>query len=212
MSIVLFGPPGAGKGTQSAMLIEKAGKKHISTGDLFRYAMKNDTPLGVEAKGYVNKGQLVPDTITIGLVKEVLENAKTEDYIFDGFPRNEKQAEALEDLVQGMGAQPITKALFLEVPQEVLMGRLTGRRLCRNCGAVYHVEHNPTSKEDVCDKCGGEVYQRKDDGVDVISTRLQAYEESTSPLKTYYQQKGIFVAVDGIGSANEVFDRIQGQL
>ncbi len=212
MSLVLFGPPGAGKGTQAARMIRDGGKYHISTGDLFRTAMKNNTPLGLEAKSYVDSGQLVPDSVTIGLVKEVLENNKGQDFIFDGFPRTSPQAEALEKLVHDMGVSPIRHALFLEVPQETLLTRLTGRRLCRDCGAVYHVDSSPPRVEGICDKCGGETYQRKDDSESVISTRLEAYAKSTEPLKEYYQKKGLFVAIDGQGNPDRVFARFQPYL
>jgi adenylate kinase len=212
LSIVLFGPPGAGKGTQAERMIQHGGKYHISTGDLFRSAMKNKTPLGLEAKSYVDSGQLVPDTVTIGLVKEVLQANKGQDFIFDGFPRTSPQAEALEELVNELGVSPIRHALFLEVPQDVLLKRLSGRRLCRDCGAVYHVISSPTAKEGVCDKCGGETYQRKDDSEDVISTRLEAYAKSTEPLKEYFQEKGLFVSIDGLGSPQDVFARFQPYL
>ena len=212
MSLVLFGPPGAGKGTQAGRMIAVGKKMHVSTGDLFRSAMKNETPLGLEAKSYVDSGNLVPDSVTIGLVKEVLETNKDADFIFDGFPRNSNQAEALEQLISEMGVSPIKKALFLEVPQEVLFKRLTGRRLCRNCGAVYHITANPTVVEGKCDKCGGEIYQRKDDSEDVISTRLDAYAKSTEPLKEYYQGKGLFVSIDGQGAPDLVFARFREYL
>lgn len=212
MSIVLFGPPGAGKGTQATRMVKEGSKFHISTGDLFRAAMKNQTPLGLEAKSYVDSGNLVPDSVTIGLVKEVLEANSDQDFIFDGFPRTSPQAEALEQLVNEMGVSPIKHALFLEVPQEILFKRLTGRRLCRDCGTVYHVEANPTTVEGKCDNCGGETYQRKDDSEDVISTRLEAYAKSTEPLKDYYQEKGLFVAVDGQGDPDDVFSRFQPYL
>jgi adenylate kinase len=185
---------------------------HISTGDLFRSAMKNETPLGLEAKSYVDSGNLVPDSVTIGLVKEVLAENPGGSFIFDGFPRTDAQAEALETLVGEMGVSPIKHALFLEVPQEILLNRLTGRRLCRDCGAVYHVKANPTTKEGVCDKCGGEVYQRKDDSEDVISTRLQAYAKNTEPLKDYYQKKDLFVSIDGQGDPADVFKRLSEYL
>lgn len=212
MSIVLFGPPGAGKGTQAERMIADGGLTHISTGDLFRSAMKNQTPLGLEAKSYVDSGKLVPDSITIGLVREVLENNKEGNFIFDGFPRTSPQAEALEKLIDEMGVSPIKHALFLEVPEETLLKRLTGRRLCKDCGAVYHVESSPTTKDGICDKCDGETYQRKDDGEDVISTRLDAYTKSTEPLKDYYQQKSLFVAIDGLGDPESVFSRFKPYL
>lgn len=209
MSIVLFGPPGAGKGTQSSLILEKGDMTHISTGDLFREAIKNKTPLGVEAQSYVDAGKLVPDAIVIGLVREFIEKHKEEAFIFDGFPRTIPQAESLEQQIEEVGAQPIKKAIFLEVPQEELLGRLTGRRVCKGCGAVYHVSLNPPQKVGVCDLCGGEVYQRKDDSSEAIKTRLEAYEKSTSPLKEYYSEKGILEEIDGLGAAKEVFKRIE---
>lgn len=212
MSIVLFGPPGAGKGTQAAKIVSGAKKFHISTGDLFRNAMKNQTPLGLEAKSYVDSGRLVPDSVTIGLVKEVLSANKGLDFIFDGFPRTTPQAEALEVLISEMGVSPIKNALFLEVPKDVLFKRLTGRRVCKECGTVFHMESNPPKVSGKCDKCGGEVYQRKDDGDEVIGTRLETYEKSTEPLKDYYQKKGLFVAVDGMGNPDQVFSRFKPYL
>ncbi len=212
MSIVLFGPPGAGKGTQATKMVEETTYKHISTGDLFRNAMKNQTPLGLEAKSYVDSGNLVPDSVTIGLVKEVIESNKDADFIFDGFPRTTNQAEALEQLIKEVNARPITKALFLEVPKDILVERLTGRRLCKECGAVYHVTANPPQKDGECDKCGGEIYQRKDDSEDVISTRLEAYAKNTEPLKDYYQKKNLFVEINGLGDPKEVFKRFEPYL
>ncbi len=212
MSIVLFGPPGAGKGTQATKMVEETSYKHISTGDLFRNAMKNQTPLGLEAKSYVDSGNLVPDSVTIGLVKEVIESNKDADFIFDGFPRTTNQAEALEQLIKEVNARPITKAIFLEVPKEILVKRLTGRRLCKECGAVYHVTANPPQKDGECDKCGGEIYQRKDDSEDVISTRLEAYAQNTEPLKDYYQKKNLFVEINGLGDPKEVFTRFEPYL
>lgn len=209
MSIVLFGPPGAGKGTQSQRMLETTGMVHISTGDLFRTAIKNKTPLGVEAQTYVDAGKLVPDAVVIGLVREFIEKNKETHFIFDGFPRTLAQAEALEKGIEEVSGQVISKALFLEVPREELMTRLTGRRVCRGCGAVYHVQLNPTKTEGVCDSCGGEVYQRKDDAVDAISTRLEAYDESTAPLKSYYADKGLLAEIEGLGEVDDVFKRIE---
>ncbi|MCB9072173.1 MAG: adenylate kinase [Bdellovibrionaceae bacterium] len=209
MSLVLFGPPGAGKGTQSDLMLGKTKMMHMSTGNLFRDAIKNKTPLGVEAQSYVDAGKLVPDSVVIGLVREFLEKNKVVDFIFDGFPRTMAQAEALENQIKEVGAQPIAKALFLEVPHNVLMERLGGRRVCKNCGAVYHAKLSPPKKEGVCDKCGGEVYQRKDDAPDAIETRLEAYEKSTAPLKEYYQKKGLFISIDGVGGSTDVFERIR---
>ncbi len=183
MNLILFGPPGAGKGTQSELLIERRKMKQISTGDLFRAAIKNQTPLGKEAKGYLDAGKLVPDSVTIGLVEEVLGGLKGQSFILDGFPRNTAQADALATLLTKLSLK-IDKVVFMEVPLTLLMGRLAGRRVCRNCAAVYHVESKPSKKPGVCDNCGGEVYQRADDKEDVIRTRLEAYETSTKPLRS----------------------------
>lgn len=207
MNIILFGPPGAGKGTQSALLVERNKMRHISTGDLFREAVKNQTALGVKAKSFMDAGQLVPDEVVIGMVEEVLQGLKGQSFILDGFPRTVPQAEALEGLLNQYGMS-IGKALFLEVPRASLLSRLTGRRVCVSCGAVYHVETKPTKTNGVCDVCGGQVVQRKDDHEDVIRTRLEAYDKSTSPLKAYFANKGTLAEVEGTGSTEEVYRRL----
>lgn len=209
MNLILFGPPGAGKGTQSHLLVERLKMKQISTGDLFRAAIKNQTSLGKEAKGYLDAGKLVPDSVTIGLVEEELGQLKGTNFILDGFPRNTAQAEALAGLLNKLGLK-IDKVFFVEVPMNLLLGRLTGRRVCRNCAAVYHIESKPSKKEGVCDLCGGEIYQRADDKEEVIRTRLEAYETSTRPLKDYYKAKGpqTYVEVAGTGTSEQVFDRL----
>lgn len=211
MNILLFGPPGAGKGTQSTLLIERLGMKHISTGDLFRANIKNKTPLGLRTKEILDRGELVPDDITIGMVAEEFGQLKGTSFILDGFPRTVKQAEALESLLQKSGLK-IDKAIFLEVPFEPLMSRLTGRRVCKNCGAVYHVDAKPPKKEGVCDVCGNAVVQRPDDKAEVIGTRLNAYESSTAPLKEYYRKAGLLRSVDGMGEAEAVFSRVKKEL
>lgn len=207
MNLILFGPPGAGKGTQSAFLIERMKMKQISTGDLFRAAIKNGTPLGKEAKGYLDAGKLVPDSVTIGLVEEELKKLNGQGFILDGFPRNVAQAEALAGLLKTLRLT-VDHTVFLEVPLALLLGRLTGRRTCKNCGTVYHIESKPTKVEGVCDVCGGQVVQRPDDKEEVIRTRLEAYETSTRPLKDYYKAKGPYVEVDGTGTSEEVFGRL----
>lgn len=207
MNLILFGPPGAGKGTQSAFLIERMKMKQISTGDLFRAAIKNGTPLGKEAKGYLDAGKLVPDSVTIGLVEEELKKLNGQGFILDGFPRNVVQAEALAGLLKTLRLT-VDHTVFLEVPLALLLGRLTGRRTCKNCGTVYHIESKPTKVEGVCDVCGGQVVQRPDDKEEVIRTRLEAYETSTRPLKDYYKAKGPYVEVDGTGTSEEVFGRL----
>lgn len=203
MNLILFGAPGAGKGTQSGFLIERKGMTQISTGDLFRAAIKNKTALGQRAQQFMDRGELVPDEIVIGMVEEVLQGG-VRNFILDGFPRTVAQAEALNGLLEKMRLS-IGKAIFLEVPMAVLMERLTGRRVCRSCGAVYHVSSKPPKKADVCDLCGGEVYQRNDDKAEVIGTRLKTYEEFTSPLKAFYQRTGKYVNVDGNRAAEDVY-------
>ncbi len=207
MNLILFGAPGAGKGTQSALLIERRGMTQISTGDLFRAAIKGQTDLGKQAQGYMDKGQLVPDSIVIGMVEEVLKKG-VRDIILDGFPRTVAQAEALDELLVKMNIS-IGKAIFLEVPMEMLMDRLTGRRVCKSCGSVYHIVSKPTKTEGVCDSCGGEVVQRADDKAEVIGTRLKTYQEYTSPLKEFYKKAGKYVEVDGDREAEEVYKEIE---
>lgn len=211
MNIVLFGPPGAGKGTQSALLVERRQMKHISTGDLLREAVKNQTSLGQKAKSFMDAGKLVPDEVMIGMVDEVLKGLSGRSIILDGFPRTVPQATALETLLSQHGMR-IGRAVFVEVPREKLLRRLTGRRVCNSCGAVYHVDSKPTKRDGVCDTCGGQVVQRKDDHEDVIGTRLEAYDKSTSPLKQFFADKGLFAEVNGIGGTEEVYGRIEAQL
>jgi len=208
LNILLFGPPGAGKGTQSAFLIEKYGMAHLSTGDLFRNAIKQQTSLGQEAKKYMDLGKLVPDSVTIGLVEEKIKELKANSFILDGFPRTVTQADALEALLN-LHKVKLGSALFLVVPYELLFGRLTGRRVCEKCGATYHIESRPPGPNSSCTSCGGKAVQRKDDSPDVIKTRLNAYEASTAPLKDYYKQKGILKEIDGTGDADEVFNRVK---
>lgn len=211
MNIVLFGPPGAGKGTQSELLIKKLGMMQISTGDLFREAIKNKTDLGKKAQSYMDKGELVPDSIVIGMVDEVLEKVAGKSFILDGFPRTVAQAKALEDALRIRNLK-VSKALFLEVPTEVLMDRLTGRRVCQSCGAVYHVTSKPPAKAGACDLCGGEVVQRKDDQAEVISNRLKVYIENTQPLKDYYRTQDMYREIDGSQGTERVFEAIRESL
>lgn len=207
MNIILFGAPGAGKGTQSALLIEKLGMTQISTGDLFRVAIKNKTELGVKAQSFMDQGQLVPDSIVIGMVEEVLKSG-VKNFILDGFPRTVPQAEALDVLLSRLNLA-ISKAIFLEVPKTELMSRLTGRRVCKNCGTVFHIVNKPSKIEGLCDNCGGQVVQRNDDKTEVIEARLKSYEEYTSPLKDYYTKARKYVELDGNRGAEEVFSDIK---
>ncbi|WP_413295035.1 adenylate kinase [Bdellovibrio sp. HCB185ZH] len=207
MNLILFGAPGAGKGTQSELLIKRLGMTQISTGDLFRAAIKGQTDLGKKAQEYMDKGQLVPDSIVIGMVEEVLQKG-VKNFILDGFPRTVAQAEALDGLLNKMTLS-IGKAIFLEVPMEILMDRLTGRRVCKNCGAVYHIVSKPTKTEGKCDNCGGEVVQRNDDKAEVIGTRLKAYQEFTSPLKEFYKKSGKYIQIDGNRDTELVYNEIE---
>ena len=207
MNLILFGPQGAGKGTQSNLLAARLDMLQISTGDLFRTAIRNGTKLGLEAKGYIDAGNLVPDSVTIRLVEEVIRGLDGRGFILDGFPRNVAQADALEALLKTTG-QRINCVVFLEVARPILLGRLAGRRVCTTCGTVYHAEAMPPRVAGVCDKDGGPVVQRPDDTEEVIRTRLEAFETSTLPLKAYYKEKGNFVVVDGTGTSDEVYGRI----
>ena len=207
MNIILFGAPGAGKGTQSALLTEKMGMTQISTGDLFRAAIKNKTELGRKAQDFMDKGQLVPDSIVIGMVEEVLKSG-VKNFILDGFPRTVPQAEALDELLNKLHLS-ISKAIFLEVPKSELMSRLTGRRVCKNCGAVYHIANKPTKVEGVCDNCGGQVVQRNDDKTEVIEARLKSYDEYTSPLKDYYKKSHKYVEISGNRDTETVFSDLK---
>lgn len=210
-NIILFGAPGAGKGTQSAFMVEKWGMVHISTGDLFRKAIRNETALGKEARKYMDQGELVPDAVVIGMVEEVLTEIEDKNFVLDGFPRNVSQAEALENLLKKHHTT-IGKVVSLEVPTETLVSRLSSRRVCSQCGAVYNVVGKPPRVEGICDQCGGQVIQRDDDKEEAIRTRLQVYEESTRPLKTYFENQNKLVEIDGVGEAQEVLARVEQAL
>jgi adenylate kinase len=206
--LLFFGAPGSGKGTQSEALVKNYNFTHISTGDIFRENLKNETRLGLEAKKYIDKGNLVPDEITSGMVKETIQNLTTENFILDGYPRNIDQAEHLKVLSEELNFE-IKNVIFLEVPDKVLFERLTGRRVCKSCGTVYHMSYKPPAKDGICDVCGGDVYQRKDDSSDVISHRLKTYEESTFPVKNFYEEAGILQIVDGQGQLSDIEKRIE---
>lgn len=197
MNILFMGPPGAGKGTQAERIVSAFGVPHISTGDAFRLAMKENTPLGQEAKKYVDQGLLVPDEVTNGIVKDRLSLADCEaGFLLDGFPRTLAQAEALDEILAGLGKK-IDHVVNLKVDRDRLLARLTGRRICRSCGATYHVLFNAPKVEGVCDKCGGELYQRSDDTEEKVGTRLDEYTSKTAPLLAYYEGKGLLREVDG---------------
>jgi adenylate kinase len=209
MNLLLFGPPGAGKGTQSAFLVEDLKMRHISTGDMFRGHIKNKTPLGLEVKGYLDQGKLVPDDVTVRMVDEEFKGLDGKSFILDGFPRTIAQADALDKLLKKAG-HTVEKAMFLVVPQQLLIDRLSGRRVCRNCGATYHVDAKPPKDGKHCDNCGSaDIYQRNDDRPEAIATRLQEYEANTKPLKDYFKKQGRLFEVDGTGEVTEVYKRIK---
>lgn len=205
MKIVLLGPPGAGKGTQAKSISNKYSIPHISTGDIFRKNISENTPLGVEAKSYMDKGQLVPDEVTINMVKDRLQQADCKNgYLLDGFPRTVAQAEALNSFLNERDEQ-LDTALLIKVPNEFILERMTGRRVCPSCGASYHVKFNPPTNWDKCDLCGSEIIQRKDDTVETVKERLDVYEKETQPLIDYYANKQLLSEVDGTKAINEVF-------
>ena len=208
MKIVLLGPPGAGKGTQAKSISNRYSIPHISTGDIFRKNISEGTPLGIEAKGYIDKGQLVPDEVTINMVKDRLtwEDCKN-GYLLDGFPRTVAQAEALEGFLADRN-EKLDTALSIEVPSSFILERMTGRRVCPSCGASYHVKFNPPTKAGVCDVCGSDIVQRKDDTEETVSERLEVYERQTQPLIDFYKEKNLLSTVDGTKAINEVFEGI----
>ncbi|RKN65213.1 adenylate kinase [Paenibacillus ginsengarvi] len=197
MNILFMGPPGAGKGTQAERIVDEFRVPHISTGDVFRAAMREGTPMGIEAKKYVDQGLYVTDEITNGIVKERLEQPDCAGgFLLDGYPRTIAQAEALDEMLAAMGKR-IHHVIDLKVDRNLLLGRLTGRRICKSCGSTYHVLFNPPKTEGVCDKCSGELYQRSDDSEEKVGTRLDEYTTKTAPLLEYYGQKDLVRSVDG---------------
>lgn len=204
MRIVLLGPPGVGKGTQAATLARAEGVAHISTGDILRAHMAQGTPLGKLAKEYVEKGLLVPDDVILGIVRERLQEPDAQrGFIFDGFPRTVPQADGLGRLLAELGAE-LDAVISLEAPDEVVVERISGRRTCRQCGAVYHVRWNPPRTAGVCDRCGGELYQRSDEDPETVRQRLAVYHSQTAPLIAYYRERGLLRSVDGTRPVAEV--------
>ncbi|MBN3523726.1 adenylate kinase [Paenibacillus apiarius] len=197
MNILFMGPPGAGKGTQAERIVAQFGIPHISTGDAFRAAMREGTPIGLKAKEYIDQGLLVPDDVTVGIVRERLAQPDCEQgFLLDGFPRTLAQAEALDDILEQLNRK-LNHVIDLSVDRNLLLARLTGRRICKSCGATYHVMFNPPKQEGVCDKCQGELYQRSDDSEEKVGTRLDEYINKTAPLLEYYKNKGLLRQVDG---------------
>ena len=208
MNLILMGLPGAGKGTQAEKIVEKYAIPHISTGDMFRSAIKEGTALGNEAKTYMDKGELVPDEVTIGIVKERLSKPDCEKgFLLDGFPRTVAQAEALERLLNELNTK-LDYVLHVKVPTEKLIERLTGRRICPTCGATYHVEFNPPKQEGICDHDGTELIQREDDQPETVKNRLDVNIEQTQPLLDFYEDKGYLVDIDEV--FNQIDDTIGG--
>ncbi|WP_044340535.1 adenylate kinase [Rossellomorea aquimaris] len=208
MNIVLMGLPGAGKGTQAEKIVEKYGIPHISTGDMFRAAIKGGTELGLKAKSFMDNGDLVPDEVTIGIVRERLSKEDCEKgFLLDGFPRTVAQAEALENILTDLGKK-MNYVININVDKDILMERLTGRRICKECGATYHLVFNPPTEEDVCDRCGGELYQRADDNEETVQNRLDVNIKQTQPLLAYYEDKGYLKNIDGQQDIHRVFDDI----
>jgi adenylate kinase len=212
MRLILLGPPGAGKGTQAKRLVEKYGIPQISTGDMLRAALKAGTELGREAKTYMDAGKLVPDSVVIGLIDERIKEADCKNgFMLDGFPRTVAQADALKGVMDKMGLK-LDHVISIDVDNDDLLGRLTGRRTCRGCGAGFHVQFDPPKKEGVCDKCGAELYQRDDDKEETIRNRLKVYADQTEPLIAYYKAAGLLRSIVGTGSIDEIFGRITSVL
>lgn len=212
LNLILMGLPGAGKGTQAEKINEKYNIPHISTGDMFRLAIKEGTDLGKKAKEYMDQGELVPDEVTIGIVKERLSKADCkEGFLLDGFPRTIAQAEALQDLLSDLN-QSIDYVLHVDVPKEKLVERLTGRRICPTCGVTYHVLYNPPKVEGICDKDGSKLIQREDDQAETVKNRLAVNIKQTQPLLDFYEDKGYLVSVNGDQDIDQVFEDIQNKI
>ncbi|MBM7704945.1 adenylate kinase [Metabacillus iocasae] len=212
MNLVLMGLPGAGKGTQAERIVENYDIPHISTGDMFRAAIKEGTQLGLKAKSFMDQGALVPDEVTIGIVRERLNKEDCQNgFLLDGFPRTVAQAEALEAILEELNKN-INYVINIDVDQSILMDRLTGRRICKDCGATYHLVFNPPTKEGVCDKCGGELYQRADDNEETVANRLEVNVKQSQPLLSFYEDRGYLRNINGDQDINNVFDDIRNLL
>ena len=208
MRLIMLGPPGSGKGTQASLLQDKYNIPKISTGDILRAAVDEGTKLGEQAKKFMNKGELVPDEVVIGLIKErIVEPDCEAGYIFDGFPRTIVQAEKLGETLAAMG-QDIDSVVDLEVDREELLVRLTGRRTCRNCGTMFHQSSHPPKADGTCDECGGELYQRPDDNKETIVKRLKVYDKETAPLKEFYRKQGKLKTIQGYGGVDTIFSEL----
>lgn len=212
MIVVLMGPPGAGKGTQAARLAERLAVAHVASGDLFREAVAAGTPLGIQAQTYMDRGELVPDDVVVQMVLERLARPDCRrGVILDGFPRTAAQAEALAAALAAQGRR-VEAALLIEVPDAAILERMTGRRICRQCQTPYHVKFNPPARPGVCDRCGGELYQRDDDREETVRKRLEVYRAQTLPLVAYYRAQGVLHEIDGLGGLDEVTARLLAAL
>lgn len=212
MNILFMGPPGAGKGTQAAVVVKELGIPHISTGDAFRLAIKQGTPIGLKAKSYIDEGLLVPDDVTIGIVEERLQQSDCEKgFLLDGFPRTLSQAEALGEILSRLGSS-LDHVVNLNVDRGLLMARLTGRRICSVCGTSYHLIFNPPKQDGICDIDAGELYQRPDDNEESVGKRLDEYDNKTAPLLAFYDDKGLVRQVNGENEINVVSSEIVSML
>jgi adenylate kinase len=199
-----MGAPGAGKGTLAGLLKDKLGIMHISTGDLLRVELKNNSPIGQEAKRYMDSGALVPDELVIRLIEKAISCPEAQNgFMLDGFPRNKNQAQVLDEILSKIG-QPIDKAVYMEASLPVVVQRLTGRRVCKNCGALYHIKNKPPKQSEICDICGGPLYQRADDNEETIKKRMDVYLESTMPMIDYYKEQGKLVQLDADQDSEKV--------
>lgn len=212
MNILIMGGPGAGKGTMSAKIVEKYQVNHISTGNIFRSEIKNETELGLRAKSYTEKGLLVPDEVTNPMVKSFLEKLDNKNgYLLDGYPRTLDQAKAFDELTVDSDLA-VEKVIALDLDFEVLKDRITGRRICKNCEEIYHIKNHPSKVEGVCDKCGGELYQRKDDTVESLQVRLGEYSKSTEPVLAYYEEKGLLTRINADQPIEAVWQDVMNAL
>ena len=211
MRLILLGPPGGGKGTQAKRLAKEFGLVHLATGDLFRAAMAAQTPLGRSARQYISRGNLVPDDIVNGMVREWLQQHQGVQFVFDGYPRTGQQAEALESMTRELG-MPLEMAIDLKVPDEVIVNRAVGRLVCSNCGAIYHLTSKPPKLMGVCDLCRGVLEAREDDQPSTVRHRLAVYHRITEPVRLFYEVRGLLRQVDGVGSPEEVYGRLHSML
>jgi adenylate kinase len=214
LRLIILGPPGSGKGTQASILARKYGLLYLATGDIFREEIKRKTDLGKQVEAYMTRGELVPDELVVEVIRKKLESGSDGSnigFILDGFPRTERQAEELDKLLNEINLK-LSAVLLIDVPDEEVVKRLSGRRICEKCGAVYHVEYNPPKIEGICDICGGKLVQREDDKPEVVRRRLQVYHEQTDPVISFYEKSNLLYRVDGLGEVEEVHRKIEALL